>query len=201
MAAFRGDDVLMLAAILSAMKSLPTWTKYLLLGSAVLAGQGIVRALYRRERWRLRIVALILLLSFIGINSLWGIPGLLIAFGVLGGLVVWDAVCKAEASESRRRQRLLSAVEHYLGASHGRYRDYQWAENSGGGMDFNEWLKHEHDVESDWQLRDRWDEDGVTVEDIHRWIDEVNRKREADGIARKGKTESKDLSAGAATKT
>ena len=196
-----GHDVEMLSTILSAMKSLPTWTRYLLLAVVILAGQRLVGALYRRERWRLQIVAGMLLAGLIIINLFWGVPGLLITFGVVGGLIAWETLSKAEAAESRRRQRLLSAVEHYLGAAHGRYRDYQWAENDGGGMDFKEWLKHEHQVESDWQLRDQWDEDGVTPEDIHRWIDEVNKNRETDRLARKGAPASTDPSGGAATKT
>jgi hypothetical protein len=191
----------MLSAILGALKSLPPWLKYPLLVVALSVGQGIMRALYRRERWRLPMVAGYLLASLTFINWLWGVPGLLITFGVVGGLVAWDKNSKAEAAESRRQQRLLSAVENYLRVAHARYQDYQWAENGGGGMDFEEWLKHEHHVDSDWKLRDRWDEDGVTVEDIRRWIDEVNKKLETDRIARKTKPASTDPSANATTET
>lgn len=177
----RREDVEVFQALAAYYNNLPAWQKTALgiIGAAL--GGGVIGLVNTREEWRKRFGIYLYLGALLGVNYLWGIPGLIIGLGFLGGSAVMDVVSTLERAEARRRARLLRAIKGYVHA-----RAYEEYNAACVGDPCREFMKINYGVEYAWLLIDRFDEDGYSAEDLDAMrIESLKRaaEREAKRIA------------------
>jgi hypothetical protein len=154
----------MLKNLIALWESRPIWERVVSVTVAGIAGVVIPRALWRVERWRMGLAIWGSLGILAGINGMWGVGGLLIAFGLVGGLVVFHFVERADAAEHRRRRRLRRAVEGYLRAEY--ELRYEKIPGTFPADPYEDFLKRYFEGQSELKLFEEYDEEGFTAEDL-----------------------------------
>jgi hypothetical protein len=159
----------MLNNLVALWKSLPEWARF---GVAFLVGAGIVQLLQaprERRHWKESMSMCVWFVVLVATNSIWGMPGLLIAFGLVGSVVVAHLVSRADKTEVRRRCRLLRAIQAYLRAEHVRLcGDPSFGfDGKKNWVNYEEFVRKTYGVQGDYELLDKFDEEGTTAEDLH----------------------------------
>jgi hypothetical protein len=155
----------MLSYLVVVWKGLPAWVQGGVEVLAFIVGAQIVKALHRREKWRTRIEFAAWFGVLLFVNRIWGVPGLLITIAFVGGLAVWHYGQRSDQTETQRRRRLMRAIEGYLHAEY--ERSYEGLPGAYPEDDpYRDFLKRYHGVYGDWELLDKYDEDGFTPEEL-----------------------------------
>jgi hypothetical protein len=185
----------MLSNLVAWWKSLPEWTHFCLAGTVGLVVMALLQAPRERRERKEAIATWGWLLSLVAINGIWGVPGLLIAFGFGGGIAAVQAISRLDKAEARRRRRLLVAIQAYARAEHVRLcgdPSFGFDEKK-NWVDYSEFLRNTYYVDGDYELLDKFDEEGVTAEDLHAMQVESETKAakyEAERAAEKAKAAS-----------
>ena len=177
----------MLSEVFGFWKELPGWAQ---LGVPVivyyLLARPLLKALYRRERWKYWMDRGQWLVILIVINYIWGVTGLLIAIAFAGGLVAWEMLSYAERAEKRRRNRLQSAMRRSLYASYERHFGHLLhdPERMRDWIGYDEFIKKNHGVSFDWELLDQFDEQEMTAEDFESMREEERAQAAVEKVER-----------------